>query len=51
MVAGDEETGAGMLHGQAFLAINSVAGRTSCSPSTDANPWCDDRAWCQPVLE
>src|SRR5262249_20353206 len=43
--------GSGMLRGQAFLAINSPGGTTSCRPNNDANPWCDDRTWCRPSLE
>jgi len=43
------------LAGQVFLAIQPLpaGATTSCRPLTTdrANPWCDDRTWCQPTLE
>lgn len=50
------QTGAPNLSGQSFLAIKPLPAnvtRSSCYPQTvdRANPWCDDRTWCQPTLE
>ena len=44
------------VSGQSFLAIKPLPAsvtRSSCYPQTvdRANPWCDDRTWCQPTLE